>query len=173
MRSLLAALMFSLSAVLALPALAQEEPKSLGTFSNWEAVTFKEGGKTGCYITSVPSKKEGAYTTRDKTYALVTHRPSDKTFNVITVVAGYTYKDNSTVTIKIGNTSFKLFTNKDAAWAPDADTDRKIVQAMIKGQGMVVTGTSARGTKTTDTYSLIGFTKAYRAIADACQAPAM
>ena len=38
---------------------------------------------------------------------------------------------------------------------------------------MIVQGTSSRGTKTTDTYSLIGFTKAYRAIADACGAPAL
>ncbi len=173
MRSLLVALTLFFSAAPNLAALAQEEPKSLGTFSNWEAVTFKEGGNTGCYITSVPSKKEGAYTSRDRTYALVTHRPADKTFNVITIVAGYSYKSESEVTIKIGSQSFRLFTNKDAAWAPNEETDKKIVQAMIKGQGMIVQGTSSRGTKTTDTYSLIGFTKAYRAIADACSAPAL
>ena len=33
---------------------------------------------------------------------------------------------------------------------------------------MVVKGTSSRDTLTTDTYSLIGFTKAYRAIGKAC-----
>ena len=39
---------------------------------------------------------------------------------------------------------------------------------MRKGRTMVVTGTSTRGTLTTDTYSLSGFTKASRAIAKAC-----
>jgi len=173
MRSLLTALTLVITAALSATAFAQEEPKSLGTFSNWEAVTFQEGGNTGCYITSVPSKKEGAYTSRDRTYALVTHRPADKTFNVVTIVAGYTYKEGSEVTIRIGGNSFRLFTNKDAAWAPDEETDKRIVQAMIKGNGMIVEGISSRGTKTTDTYSLIGFTKAFRAIADACKAPAL
>jgi hypothetical protein len=33
---------------------------------------------------------------------------------------------------------------------------------------MVVKGTSSRGTKTTDSYSLLGFTKAHKAIDTAC-----
>ena len=173
MRSLL----FATSLILASPVLAAaparaEEPVSIGIFGNWEAVTFKEQGKQGCYITSVPAKKEGNYTSRDKTYALVTHRPADKTFDVVTVVGGYSDKEDSVVTVKIGTQTFSLFTNKDAAWAQDDDTDKKLVQAMIKGQGMVVQGTSTRGTETTDTYSLSGFTKAYQAIGKACAVPA-
>ena len=39
---------------------------------------------------------------------------------------------------------------------------------MIKGSKMVAVGTSSRGTKTKDTYSLSGFTKAYKAINKAC-----
>ena len=34
---------------------------------------------------------------------------------------------------------------------------------------MIVHGTSARGTETVDTYSLLGFGKAYDAISTACQ----
>lgn len=164
-RSVFAAL-FGL-ALLAAPALAQE-PKSLGVFNDWEAVVFQEGGKQGCYITSLPTKKEGNYTSRDRTYALVTHRPADGTLDVVTIVAGYTYQDGSEVTVRIGGQNFKLFTNKDAAWAADAETDKRLVQAMIKGSDMIVEGVSSRGTKTKDTYSLTGFTKAYRAIGQAC-----
>ena len=39
---------------------------------------------------------------------------------------------------------------------------------MKKGNRMVVKGTSSRGTLTTDTFSLKGFTKAYGAIGKAC-----
>jgi hypothetical protein len=39
----------------------------------------------------------------------------------------------------------------------------------VKGAAMVVVGTSERGTKTTDTYSLKGFTAAYGAISKACK----
>ena len=41
--------------------------------------------------------------------------------------------------------------------------------AMKGGKAMVVKGTSSRGTLTTDTYSLAGFTAAYAAIGKACK----
>ena len=43
-----------------------------------------------------------------------------------------------------------------------------MVNAMAKGSKMVVKGTSSRGTPTTDTYSLMGFMAARRAITQAC-----
>ena len=36
------------------------------------------------------------------------------------------------------------------------------------GSGMIVRGVSSRGTETTDTYSLNGFTRAHNAIGQAC-----
>jgi invasion protein IalB len=152
-------------------AMAQEagaEPESIGTFGDWQAVTFDESGKKGCYITSKPTKEEGQYSQRGRVYVLVTHRPADKSYDVVSVVAGYTYGENGDVTLTIDQTDFDLFTHQDSAWAPDSATDKALVDAMKKGNSMVVRGTSSRGTKTTDTYSLSGFTKAYQAIAEAC-----
>ena len=40
---------------------------------------------------------------------------------------------------------------------------------MIRGARLVVKGTSSRGTKTTDTYSLKGFSAAFKAIGKACK----
>jgi hypothetical protein len=39
---------------------------------------------------------------------------------------------------------------------------------MMKGTTMVVEGTSSRGSKTKDTYSLSGFGKMYQTISQAC-----
>ncbi|MCE2510856.1 MAG: invasion associated locus B family protein, partial [Alphaproteobacteria bacterium] len=61
-----------------------------------------------------------------------------------------------------------LFTEGDMAWAAETKTDQALVAALKKGNRMVVTGTSKRGTKTTDTYSLAGFTASHRAINLAC-----
>jgi invasion protein IalB len=144
------------------------EPEAIGSFGDWQAVTFAENGNKGCYITSKPTKEEGQYSQRGRVYVLVTHRPADGSFDVVSVVAGYTYGDSSDVTLTIDQTDFALFTSKDTAWAPDSATDKQLVEAMKKGNSMVVRGTSSRGTKTTDTYSLSGFTKAYQAIAEAC-----
>ena len=65
-------------------------------------------------------------------------------------------------------------------WAPNQDTclaecratwafdDAKLLQAMLKGQTMVVKGTPAKGEATADTYSLDGVTKAYQEMSKAC-----
>ncbi len=149
-------------------ALGAPEPKAIGQFENWSAVTFEEEGNLVCYITSEPVKEEGDYTKRGRVYALVTHRPANDSFDVVTFIAGYTFQDGSEVTAEIGDATFTLFTNEDGAWAMDSETDRNLVQAMIKGRDMVVRGVSSRGTKTTDTYSLMGFSRAYREINKAC-----
>ncbi len=62
-----------------------------------------------------------------------------------------------------------MFTHENGAWAAEDKIDNALVQAMMKGRRMVIQGTSSRGTKTEDTYSLIGFTRAYKAIGKACK----
>jgi invasion protein IalB len=156
-------------AVVGLPAIAQN-PHPVGSYGDWQALTFEEGGKSGCYVIAEPTKKEGNYTSRDDVYALVTHRPADDKLNVFTIIAGYTYQDQSSVTLEIGDEKFSLSTKDNTAWASDED-DPRIIEALKKGTGMVVRGTSSRGTETTDTYSLTGFTKAYNAIGEACKLP--
>src|SRR5215813_4749354 len=155
-----------IQAILAAPASAQT-PKPIGTFGDWQALTYEENGKPVCYVVSEPTKKEGQYTTRGQVYALVTHRPADKKLNVFTIISGYDYKEGSEVLLEIGDQKFTLFTQESMAWAQDED-DPKIVAAMKKGTGMVVHGTSSRSTDTVDTYSLMGFSKAFDAISEAC-----
>ncbi|RMD63929.1 MAG: hypothetical protein D6826_03660 [Alphaproteobacteria bacterium] len=156
-----------LAAALPAPGAAQGITR-LGDFGDWSAYKFKEKGNTVCYMASMPKKSEGKYTKRGDVYAIVTHRPAEKVRDEVSIIAGYTYKKDSEVKVIIGDRTFRLFTDKDSAWAPDAAADKALVQAMIKGRTMVVKGTSARGTLTTDTYSLNGFTKTYRTITKAC-----
>ena len=66
------------------------------------------------------------------------------------------------------NKAIELKRHEDSAWAKDSATDEKLVAEMKKGSTAVLLGTSARGTKTTDTFSLKGFSKAYDAINKAC-----
>lgn len=146
---------------------AAETPKPVGSYGDWQALTYEENGKPVCYVFTEPAKKEGQYTSRGQVYALVTHRPADQKLNVFTIIAGYTFKEDSDAILEIGDQKFTLFTQEGMAWATDED-DAKIVDALKKGAGMVVHGTSSRGTETVDTYSLKGFSKAYDAIGGAC-----
>jgi hypothetical protein len=155
--------------VLALPAGAQEPkgkqpvPERLGDPSGvWNAYTYKVANGKVCYLVGEPqAKRKGAN-------ALVTHNTADKTANVVSFIAGYTYPEKAEVDLDIDGQKFKLFTEKDTAWARDAETDRKIVDAMVRGKQAQVKGAPAKGAATTDTYSLIGFTQALHEIDKAC-----
>lgn len=161
---------FLLAATFSLPAFADTVPTEIGEFKDWTAYSYQEGNNTVCYMASTPKKEEGNYKTRGDIYAVVTHRPADKSYNVVNFVSGYPFKKGSNVVVKIGTTSFNnLFTSGDNAWAPDSVTDKKLVDTMKRGERMIVEGISSRGTKTKDTYSLAGFTGAYNAISAKCR----
>lgn len=152
------------------PASAQaaEKTRALGEFGAWQTWELEEDGGKVCYMLAAPTKHEGAYKAREPIYAVVTHRPSEGTKNVFSYKAGYEYKAKSEASLKIGDKSFGLFTQGDTAWAPDANTDNAIAEAMRKGSNFVVKGTSARGTATSDTFSLKGSSAALDAISKAC-----
>lgn len=144
------------------------EPESLGEFGDWTAYVYVEDSNKVCYMLSKPEKEEGDYTKRGNVYALITHRPAEKSKNVFSFNAGYPFKPASEVTISIGSQRFKLFTQNETAWAPDSRTDNRLAAAIRGGNKMIVSGTSSKGTATTDTFSLKGSTAAYAAISKEC-----
>ena len=160
-------LLIPLALFLTPPAAFGEE--MIATHGDWEAFTTKENGKLVCYMGSEPKKAVGKYKKRDKTFVLITHRPAEKSSNVISVQAGYTYKEGSQVDVAIGKVTFKLFSSAGHAFAHDAVDDNKIVQAMIRGASMTINGISSHDTLTKDSYSLTGFSAAYKAIGKACK----
>ena len=167
MRQLALAILGALFLFAAVPALAGD-PEQVGKFGSWMAMKFDEDGHLACYTLSEPARKEGNYTRRGNVYVLVTHRPAQSSIGVVSFTAGYDYKPESSVQIEIDGQSFTLYTQGNTAWAQDND-DHKIVEAMRVGKTLIVRGTSARGTDTVDTYSLLGFGKAYDAINTTCQ----
>lgn len=148
------------------PALAQDV-STIGSHGSWTAYSFKEGKNKVCYIASTPSKSEGAYAKRGDVFAIVTHRPAEKSFGVVSIVAGYAYKANNPVQMEVGDKAFKLTSHGETAWASGND-DKAIVTAMKGAGSMEVTGKSTRSTETTDTFSLKGFSAALDAINKAC-----
>jgi Invasion associated locus B (IalB) protein len=147
-----------------------DDPVSLGTFEDWESFTYQSGGAPVCYIYSVPKKTDAIKKVkRDPIYFLVTHFPGRKIHGQISTIIGYPFKESSTVTVKIDAAAFELYTNGDAAWAAAADTEMQIVEALKSGKSLTVTGTSWKGTETTDSYSLVGVGKALDKIDMACK----
>ncbi|MDX2142753.1 MAG: invasion associated locus B family protein [Rhodospirillaceae bacterium] len=145
-----------------------QEVKVISTHGKWTAYSFQEDGQAVCYMAAKPIKSEGAYKARGEVLLMVTHRPAEKANDVLSLVAGYAYKQDTDATVQVGSRKFDLFTFNDRAWARDGATDKALVAAMTKGKSMTVRGSSSRGTLTTDTFSLQGFTAAYKAIGTAC-----
>ena len=158
------------AAILVSPLSAQAQETDLGAFRDWSARSYAEGGATVCNMFSRPTKDEGDYTQRGEILAFITHRPAARSWNVVAFDMGYPAREGDTVTVEIGDARFQLFTRGDLAFSYPED-DANLVTAMRRGSSMIVRGTSARGTATTDTYSLSGFTAAHNAINQACGAP--
>lgn len=145
------------------------DPRLLGSFKDWNAFAFEENGHKVCYVSSQPKKKEPAKAKRGDIYVLVTHRPTEKTLNVVSIIIGYPFKKDSESTVEVDGKTFKLFTEGETAWARDSATDKAVSAALRSAtKPMVVKGVSSRGTKTTDTYSTQGFSQALDAIDEAC-----
>ena len=73
---------------------------------------------------------------------------------------------NKPINVKIDQTLFEFFGKEDTAWTKD--NDKTVIFAMEKGIKMIIKGYSSRGTLTTDTYTLKGFTSANNKLSKDC-----
>ncbi len=147
---------------------AQPAPTQIASHGDWSAFTYKESGGKTCYMASAPKEALPKGVRRGEIWMMVTSRPWKKVKDEVSFYAGYPFKTDSAVSIKIDGRDHRMFTHQETAWAETADSEKALVRAMIRGNNMVVTGVSQRGTETTDTFSLTGFTATHRALTAAC-----
>jgi hypothetical protein len=150
------------------PAQAATDQTFLGQHGNWYTYHLKEASGLACYMVSKPVRTRGKFKKRGDVFAFITHRPKEGKRDVVNFQAGYTYKAKSTVTVSMGDKSFLLITSKDTAWSKKPADDKSMIKSMIKGNLMAAKGSPPRGGQITDTYSLRGFTAAYKKITRAC-----
>jgi hypothetical protein len=167
-RSLLTGLLAGLvTAGLGFPAMAQEA-KNLGTFNAWTAWTGSDANGLICYISAQPTSSEPAGAKRDPIHFLVIHRKGLGTKNEVQTLIGYPFNPQANASASIDGAAYPLVTEGAAAWLASAGDEGGFVGALKKGTALVVTGTSQRGTATTDNYSLSGVTAAMNEIDKAC-----
>lgn len=144
---------------------AQQSVTKLGDYKSWSVYVAATDAGRVCYMVG---QAEGDGLAKANRYAYVTHRPAQKAWSVVMIYPGKPYRDAAPARIDIGKNHFSLFTYKDTAWAPDAQTDARLVKAMRTGKTMTVHGIAADGGTIADQYSLAGFIAAYRRIGEAC-----
>ena len=147
------------------------EPTLIGQFGTWGAYAATPNGKKVCFALAKPSssKTNPPNRPRDPAYAFVSTRPAEKVVNEVSVMIGYTLKPGSESTLEVGGGSYAMYTQGDGLWIKNAAEEERMVEAMRKSADVVVKGVSAKGTETTDTFSLKGLSQALDRLAQDCK----
>jgi hypothetical protein len=138
------------------------KPTLLGQYGDWGAYTASPGGKKICFAIAKPASSETtpAGKTRNPSYMFISSRPGEKVTDEVSIIIGYPFKPNSEATVAVGTASFALYTQQDGAWIKNAAEEAHLIEAMRSGQNVVIKGMSAKGTRSTDVFSLKGLAQA-------------
>ena len=147
------------------------QPKLLGQYGDWGAYAASPGGKKICFAIAKPtsSKTVPPNRPRNPIYMFISTRPADKVTNEVSIVIGYPFKAGSEASAQIGSTTYPLYTQQDGAWIKNAAEEAQMIDAMRTGDTAVVKGSSAKGTETTDTFTLKGVSQALDRTAQECK----
>jgi hypothetical protein len=147
------------------------EPTLIGQFGTWGAYSATPNGKHVCFALAKPtaSKTNPPNRPRDPAYAFVSTRPAEKVVNEVSIMIGYALKPGSESTVEVGGASYAMYTQGDGLWIKNAAEEDQMVQAMRRAADAIVKGVSAKGTETTDTFSMKGLSQALDRIAQDCK----
>jgi hypothetical protein len=147
------------------------QPVLLGQYGDWGAYLGNSSGRKVCFALAKPasSQTEPPNRPRDPIFMFVSSRPAEQVTNEVSIIIGYPFRPGAEAVIEIGTAKFMMYTQGDGAWIKNAAEEARMVDAMRRGSDLVVRGTSSRGTKTTDTFSLKGISQALDRAAQECK----
>src|SRR5579862_2327955 len=153
------------------PNIGGVKPTLLGQYGEWGAYTASPGGKKVCFAIAKPtsSQTNPPDRPRNPVYMFISTRPAEKVSNEVSIIIGYPFKPGSEASAAVGSTTFALYTQQDGAWIKNAPDEAQMVDAMRAGQSAVVKGVSAKGTQSTDTFSLKGLSQALDRVGQECK----
>ena len=144
----------------------------LGVFTNWRAFQTGTGDAMTCYAISAPRAMQPKGAKRGDIFLMVSDWPGRKVKGEPQILPGYQYKLTTPVTLGIGADKFNFFSRNNGpdgtAWLQNLKDGQSLIEALSHGVSAVAIGTSLRGTRTVDTYSLAGFGDAMAKIHSAC-----
>ena len=147
---------------------AEENLKSVGKFKDWESFVLSQDGNKTCFAQSIPVVRAPKKLKRDPSRLFVSFRPDENIKNEVSVTNGYEFKLKAPVVAKSGKKSYDLFSKGRFAWVVDNEDEAKLIVTMKKASRLMVVGNTNKGDQTTDHYSMMGFTKAYKSAKKNC-----
>ena len=145
-----------------------EEVKKMGKHKDWETFIIKSDEGKVCFAQSKPILQAPKQTLREARL-FITFRPNENISNEISITAGYNFNTKNSITAKSGKYKYKFdIAEESFAWMADNNQEKKMIKKKKKGSRIMVTGHNQKGSQTIDHYSLLGFTKAYKATKANC-----
>jgi hypothetical protein len=147
------------------------EPTLIGQYGIWGAYTATPNGRKVCFALAKPSssKTNPPNRPRDPAYAFISTRPAEKVVNEVSIMIGYALKPGSESSLEVGGSAYAMYTQGDGLWIKNAAEEEQMVSAMRKSAEATVKGLSAKGTETTDVFSLKGLSQALDRVAQDCK----
>ena len=145
-----------------------EEVKKMGTHKDWETYIVKSNSGKVCFAQSKPVLQAPKKNIRDARL-FVSFRPAENITNEISITSGYEYNNKNSILAVSGKNKYKFdIVQESFAWMTSNKLEKKMIKTMQKGSRIMVTGYNQKGSQTIDHYSLLGFTKAYKATKANC-----
>ena len=144
------------------------EVKKLGKHKDWETYVINDSTGKVCFAQSKPVLQAPKNYQREARM-FISFRPGENISNEISITSGYDYNDKNSVTAISGKNKYKFdIIQKNFAWITDNKFENRMIKTMKKGSRIMVKAYNLKGSQTIDHYSLLGFTKAYKATKANC-----
>jgi invasion protein IalB len=145
-----------------------EEVKKMGTHKDWETYIIKNDSGKVCFAQSKPVLQAPKKNPREARL-FISFRPGENVTNEISVTSGYEYNNKNSITAISGKNKYKFdIVKENFAWITDNKFEKKMIKIMQIGSRIMVKAHNQKGSQTIDHYSLLGFTKAYKATRANC-----
>ena len=144
-------------------------PSLLGQYGDWGVYVSQNPKTKICFALSQPKERLPANLKRDPAYFFVSTRPGENVKNEVSILVGFSLKEDVEASLQVGSDSYSLYARKDGAWVRNVAEEARLVESLRKGSSLTVKSTSLRGNVTTDRYSLSGVTQALDRAAQECR----
>jgi len=145
-----------------------EEVQKMGTHKDWETYVIKsEKGKV-CFAQSKPVLQAPKTSSREARL-FISFRPGEDIANEISITSGYDFNKKNSIRAISGKNKYTFdIVRENFAWITDNKFEKKMIKIMQTGSRIMVKAYNQNGSQTIDHYSLLGFTKAYKATKANC-----
>mgnify|MGYP006295799527 CR=1 FL=1 len=133
-RSLALGLLALAAVALAVETRAQDRPTPtlIDQFGDWELYTYETGGEKVCFVLSRPKQLEPDDRDHGDVYFFLTSRPGEGIASEASVIVGYEFAPESSVTVDIDGQTFSMFIDKDGAWLEQPADEQRVLAAQYE-----------------------------------------